>query len=511
MTGKLSINGHKKLPGGSCLLSELLDGIAVVSAADDRPVTDVCVDSRLVQAGSLFIALQGDTVHGLDYLQAVIDCKAAVVLVDAQDQRCGTTESEALRAASITLIKIEELATLTGVIASKYFGVPSESLNVVGVTGTDGKTSVCHLLSQALNVNSTSCGVLGTLGWGIGKTMHSTGLTTPDAVVLQSALADMLNAGAKTIAMEVSSHALAQHRANGIVFDVAVLTNIGRDHLDYHGDMQSYREAKKALFYTPQLRAAVINADDEYGALLLEQLPLLDVYSYGSNARNGNHIRYSNVEHLSSGLGFDLEYADVSYPVKSGLIGGFNVQNIAATFAVLVALGVSPELAVDSLANLKPVPGRMESTVLNNGAVVIVDYAHNPHALESVLETVSSHCGGKLIVVFGCGGDRDQGKRPMMASIAESFADVCVVTDDNPRSESGDVIVNQILEGFKSRQNVIVERDRMSAIECAMSQASCGDYVVVAGKGHEDYQLIGDERLPFSDSAVVAQVAEAMA
>ena len=195
----------------------------------------------------------------------------------------------------------------------------------------------------------------------------------------------------------------------------------------------------------------------------------------------------------------------------SGLIGGFNVQNIAATFAVLVALGISPELAVASLSGLKPVPGRMEATLLDNGAVVIVDYAHNPHALESVLNTVSSHCEGKLFVVFGCGGDRDQGKRPMMASIAEKFSDLCIVTDDNPRGESGDAIVEQIMEGFKSRLNITVERDRKSAIELAMSQADSGDFVVVAGKGHEDYQLIGDERLPFSDSAVVASFAEAMA
>ena len=493
------------------MLSALLDGIADIAASDDRKVSGVHLDSRQVFADCVFIALQGDTVHGLDFLPAIIENKASAVLVNSGDQRCGDDERSALHKASIQLVEIDNLTAHAGEIASRFFGDPSSSMNIVGVTGTDGKTSVCHLLGQALNVNSDNCGVLGTLGWGFGERMHSTGLTTPDAVVLQSALAEILDAGAKTVAMEVSSHALSQERVNGIVFDVAVLTNIGRDHLDYHGDMQSYRDAKKALFYKPQLRAAVINADDEFGGRLLDQLHELDVYSYGADSRRGSHIQYQNVKHLASGLSFDLEYGGKSYPVISGLIGGFNVQNIAATFAVLVALGISPELAVASLSGLKPVPGRMEATLLDNGAVVIVDYAHNPHALESVLHTVSSHCEGKLFVVFGCGGDRDQGKRPMMASIAEKFSDLCIVTDDNPRGESGDAIVEQIMEGFKSRLNITVERDRKSAIELAMSQADSGDFVVVAGKGHEDYQLIGDERLPFSDSAVVASFAEAMA
>ena len=496
--------------GERLMLSALLRGIADVAAVDDRDVTGVHLDSRRVEEGNVFIALQGDTVHGLDFLPAVIDNNASAVLVAGADPRCGDNERNALHAASVLLIEIDNLAVLAGEIASRYFGHPSGSMKIVGVTGTDGKTSVCHLLGQALNVNSDNCGVLGTLGWGFGDRMHSTGLTTPDAVVLQAALAEIAGAGAKTVAMEVSSHALSQQRVNGIVFDVAVLTNIGRDHLDYHGDMQSYRDAKKTLFYKPQLRAAVINADDEFGASLLDQLPELDVYSYGAAARRGSHIQYGNVKHLASGLSFDLEFDGKNYAVNSGLIGGFNVQNIAATFAVLVALGISPELAVDSLSGLKPVPGRMEATLLDNGAVVIVDYAHNPHALESVLDTVSSHCDGRLLVVFGCGGDRDQGKRPLMASIAEKFSDVCVVTDDNPRGESGDAIVEQIMQGFKSRQNITVERDRKSAIEFAMSQAGSGDFVVVAGKGHEDYQLIGNQRLPFSDSAVVAGFAEAM-
>jgi len=464
------------------MLSALLDGIAVVSPEVDCEINGVVLDSRCVATGDVFIALKGDTVHGLEFLPSVIASGAVAVLVDSQDEKCGAGERTVISESSVVLIEVDGLAALAGVVASRYFGNPSSSLKVVGVTGTDGKTSVCHLLGQALNVNRSNCGVLGTLGWGFGSQMQSTGLTTPDTVVLQSALAEMLEAGAKTVAMEVSSHSLAQLRVNGILFDVAVLTNIGRDHLDYHGDMQSYREAKKTLFYKAGLRAAVINADDEFGALLLEQLPGIDVFSYGAQERQGCHIRFCNVNHLASGLSFELQYESNSYSVTSGLIGDFNVQNITATFAVLVALGISPELAAESLSNLKPVPGRMEATRLNNGAVVIVDYAHNPHALESVLGTVSNHCEGKLIVVFGCGGD----------------------------TEPGDEIVAQIMEGFKVRQNVNVERDRKSAIQLAMSKAGSGDFVVVAGKGHEDYQLIGDQRLPFSDITVVGEYAGAM-
>ena len=509
MTSSASFNGGTKAVKSR--LSVLLDGIAVVLPDDDREIVGVHLDSRRVSSGDVFIALQGDTVHGLDYLQSVIEAGAVSVLVDKRDQRCGDHERNLISDSSAALIEVENLVSQAGVVASRLFGNPSSSLRVVGVTGTDGKTSVCHLLGQALNVNRNNCGVLGTLGWGLGDQLHSTGLTAPDAVVLQSALSQMLNDGANTVAMEVSSHSLAQQRVNGIVFDVAVLTNLGRDHLDYHGDMQSYREAKKVLFHKPQLRAAVINADDEFGAQLVEQLPGIDIFSYGASQGGGCHICFNNVEHRADGLSFDLAYDGDSYSVKSRLIGDFNVQNIAATFAVLVALGVSPELAVNSLADLKPVPGRMEATWLANGAVAIVDYAHNPHALESVLESVTGHCEGKVIVVFGCGGDRDQGKRPMMAAIAEKFSDICIVTDDNPRSESGDAIVEQILQGFESQHNVTVERDRKSAIKMAISQSGAGDFIVVAGKGHEDYQLIGNQRLPFSDSAVVSEFAGALA
>ena len=498
-------------PSRSVSLQVLLEPWVAVSEGEDRQVTGVQLDSRKLSEGDLFVALQGDTVHGLDYLPQIVKSGAVAILMSANDSRPVDRERQDIEAASIALILIEDLVERVGEIVSRFYSDPSRSMKVVGVTGTDGKTSVCHLLGQALNENRDNCGVIGTLGWGFTRGLQDTGLTTPDAVTLQSVLCRFNEVGAGYAAMEVSSHALSQSRVSGILFDVAVLTNLGRDHLDYHGDMQRYRAAKEMLFFQPELRAAVVNADDEFGISLMGRLTDLELTTYGAEEGGERHVRYSNVSHASVGLSFDLEYAGRQFEIESHLLGSFNVVNLATTFAILVALGLSPDLAAQSLSNLKPVPGRMETTSLGNGAMVVVDYAHNPHALESVLKSIVSHLQGRLTVVFGCGGERDQGKRPLMANIAERYADICIVTDDNPRGEDGDEIVRQILSGFNSPNDVRVERDRRSAIQAAMNNASNGDLVLVAGKGHEDYQLIDGRRLPFSDSEVVAEYAGKLA
>ena len=506
-TGQISQAGG----GRSVSLANLLEPWAMVSAANERQISGVQLDSRLVSDGDLFIALQGETVNALDYLPQVIEAGAVAVIVSAESARPDQSEERDLETASIAVISIDELGVHAGEIVSRFYSDPSRSLKVVGVTGTDGKTSICHLLAQALNENRNNCGVIGTLGWGFTGALIDSGLTTPDAVTLQSALAKFNDVGAGYAAMEVSSHALVQNRVNGIRFDVAVLTNLGRDHLDYHGDMKNYQAAKELLFFQPDLRAAVINADDEFGIRLIEQLAGLELTTYGSDEGSGNHVRYHDVVQGSDGLSFQLSYAGQSYAVQSQMIGRFNVVNLATTFAVLITLGLSPDLAAQSLPSLKPVPGRMEAVYLPNGAAVIVDYAHNPHALESVLQSVVDHVEGQLTVVFGCGGERDQGKRPMMAGVAERYASHCIVTDDNPRKEDGDEIVQQIMAGFVKPASVTVERDRSKAIRVAVENAQSGDVVIVAGKGHEDYQLVGDARLTFSDSAVVAQVAAELA
>lgn len=487
-------------------LDHLFEGHARVSTAQNRGVSGVQTDSRQLSDGNVFIALAGMTVHGLDFLDTALSVDLAAVVVDVHGDRPTLEERQQLAGASVPLFEVQDLPAVTGEIVSRFYGDPSRALEVVGVTGTDGKTSVCHLIGQALNARRPNCGLIGTLGVSLGTAEHklfASSLTTPDSVCLHTAFARFRDAGAAYAAMEVSSHALAQQRVAGVAFDVAVFTNLGRDHLDYHGDMKSYQQAKELLFQQPGLRAAVINIDDEAGVRLAERCSGLELTTYGSGQRDGAHVRYLGVKPSIDGLRFTIQFEDKTYPIHCALLGRFNVENLAATFAVLVALGLGPDLAADSLQQLQPVTGRMESVRLPNGVVVIIDYAHNPHALESLLSAVRDHANNGLSLVFGCGGDRDAGKRPLMAAAAEQYADHCVVTDDNPRSENGDHIVEQIKAGFTSAYRYEVNRDRRSAIRQAINEAAEGDIVVVAGKGHEDYQLIGNQRLAFSDREVV--------
>ena len=492
-------------------LAQLLEGYANVSPKQDGICSGIQYDSRQLVDGDVFIALKGLTVHALDYLDSVLPLALAAVLVDSRQDRPTADEQKQLLAAGIPLITVRDLPVVAGEIVSRFYHEPSRAMQVIGVTGTDGKTSVCHLLAQALNERRTNCGLIGTLGVSLGRELSAGGLTTPDAVRLHATLAQFRDAGAGYAAMEVSSHALSQHRVAGIAFDVAVFTNLGRDHLDFHGDMKSYRLAKELLFQQPGLRAAVINADDEVGVGLIERLSELELTTYGSGARDGSqHVRYVDVVPSIDGLQFAIEFDRKQYQINSALLGKFNVENLAATFAVLMALGLGPDLAAASLMNLKAVPGRMESVRLPNGVVVIIDYAHNPHALESLLSAVKDHAGGRMLLVFGCGGDRDQGKRPLMAAVAEKYADHSVLTDDNPRTEDGDQIIEHIAGGFSSAEKYVIDRDRRSAIQRAIEAAVAGDIVIVAGKGHEDYQIIGDQRLSFSDRHVVEEYAGAL-
>lgn len=489
----------------SCSLAALLSRWIELPAALDCQVTGVHVDSRRLQPGFVFIALAGETSHGLDFVADAITAEVAAIVVERADVRLASLDSAALQAANIVLLEFVDLRARAGEIASVFYADPSSAMKLIGITGTDGKTSVCELLAQALNAGSVTSGSIGTLGSSFGNRRIDFGLTTPDAVSLQQMLADFRDQGASYVSMEVSSHAICQSRIAGVRYDVAVLTNLGRDHLDYHGSMEHYRAAKEVLFQLPEVRAAVLNTDDTFGADLATRLDIPELYSFGQQASAGDrHVGIRAIGQHAQGLSFVLTWAGVDYPVNSRLIGAFNVYNLAAVFTCLLALGISPALAARTIEQLLPVRGRMELATRHNGGRLVVDYAHNPHALKSVLSSVREHLQGKLIVVFGCGGDRDAGKRPMMGSIAEQLADVCIVTDDNPRTEDGDQIIRQILDGMQSSE-VIVERDRALAIGRAMAMADSDDWVVIAGKGHEQYQQIGDQRLFFSDSSVVAE------
>jgi len=377
-------------------------------------------------------------------------------------------------------------------------------LRVLGVTGTNGKTSVTQLLARALE-DDGRCGVLGTLGYGFPGELHAASHTTPDAILAQRWLDDLQAAGAQAVAMEVSSHALHQHRVAGIAFDTAVFTNLTRDHLDYHGSMAAYGEAKARLFHTPGLRLAVVNVDDAFGRELLHTLEGPTAVACGETAGAGDARHYLRVEHVDAGRhGLHLRYASSwgGGEFTAPLFGRLNAENLALVAAVLLAWDVAPVEVAARLARLAPIPGRMEPIEDASGRpLVVVDYAHTPDALAKVLESLRPHTAAELVCVFGCGGERDPGKRPLMGELAERLADRVVLTDDNPRGEDGQAIIDDILAGCREPARVTVLRDRAEAIRHAVRGAGAGDLVVIAGKGHEDHQQIGERRLPFSDTA----------
>jgi UDP-N-acetylmuramoyl-L-alanyl-D-glutamate--2,6-diaminopimelate ligase len=376
-------------------------------------------------------------------------------------------------------------------------------MTMVGVTGTNGKTSTVQLLAQAWALRGVRSGSIGTLGAGLYGAVVPTGFTTPLVLQLHALLAQLRDAGAQAVAMEVSSHALDQGRVDGVHFDVAVFTNLTRDHLDYHGDMQAYGAAKAKLLAWPGLRAAVVNLDDAYGRELRATLPA-GTHTIGLSSRGAQaDVRAENVVLDAAGIGFDLIVGDERTSVQSPLLGRFNVDNLLAVAGALHALGETAGAIASTLSRLQPVAGRMNRLGGDNAMpLVVIDYAHTPDALEQALSSLRAHAQGRLVCVFGCGGERDVGKRPQMAAIAEAGADVVIVTDDNPRGEDGDAIVADILRGFSRPDAALVQRDRAAAIARAIGTAGVSDIVLIAGKGHEPYQEIAGVRHPFDDTAV---------
>ncbi|MGH8192022.1 MAG: UDP-N-acetylmuramoyl-L-alanyl-D-glutamate--2,6-diaminopimelate ligase [Rhodanobacteraceae bacterium] len=407
------------------------------------------------------------------------------------------------------VVWIENLRTHLGEIAARFYGDPSAAMTLIGVTGTSGKTSTVQLLAQALAHLGRRVATIGTLGAGLHGALHAGERTTPDVIRVHGLLAEFRGAGASHVAMEVSSHALDQQRVDGVHFDVAVFTNLTRDHLDYHGTMDAYGAAKATLFAWPGLRAAVINVDDGFGRGLAARLPPeVQLLRFGIDTADAE-IRASDVRTHSDGTDFELATQWGTRAICSRLLGGFNVANLLAVAGVLGALEVPFDALVDALQTLEPVVGRMNR--LGGGALplVVIDYSHKPDPLEQVLETLRAHCEGKLICVFGCGGERDAGKRPVMGEIAERLADLVVVTDDNPRGEDGDAIVAQIVAGMHAPERALVERNRARAIGLALERAHSGDVVLIAGKGHETYQEIAGTKRPFDDLKVARTSLEA--
>ncbi|HEY6642316.1 UDP-N-acetylmuramoyl-L-alanyl-D-glutamate--2,6-diaminopimelate ligase [Povalibacter sp.] len=482
-------------------LRELLAGL-VDADVPDVVVADLTIDSRKAGAGSAFVALPGLRSHGVAFASQAVGRGATVVLWQPAE---GVAEPKL--PAHVTVIAVTQLTAMIGTIADRFFSAPSRAVAVTGVTGTNGKTTIAYVLAAAFAHLGKSSAYAGTLGYGpIGAVTAGTH-TTPDCITLHRQIAALRDAGVQQLAMEVSSHALDQRRVAGVRIDTAVFTNLTHDHLDYHGSFEAYGAAKARLFAWPGLRHAVINVEDAFGRELAANYQghgLVICARDDSNLLPGcGYVLATSVTATPAGLVIGIDSNRGSATLHSCFVGDFNVDNLIAVLAVLLAHGFPMHAAVSALESCAPPPGRMETFVAPERPLAIVDYAHTPDALEKALSAARKHCSGKLICVFGCGGDRDAAKRPVMGAIAERLADVVMVTDDNPRTEDGNVIVAAIVAGLQQPQHAIVERDRARAIERAITIARAGDVVLVAGKGHEDYQIVGHETRYFSDRDVV--------
>ncbi len=484
-------------------LEQLLTGLVALPdalpAEYDVRVSGITLDSRQVSPGDLFFACFGRNHDARDYIDQAIARGAAAVLAHAGGEWQGAQVRQ-----GVIVLAIPDLAAQAGHIASRFYGEPSAAMTLVGVTGTNGKTSCTQFIAQALTHLQRRCGVIGTLGAGFPPRLEDTSYTTPDPVQVQAVLAQLRTQGAEAVAMEVSSQGLHQHRVNGVRFDVAVFTNLTRDHLDYHGSMEAYFDTKRQLFMADGLGSAVVNMDDPYAIKILNTLAP-SVRSFTYSLRNSHAdvyaLRYSQHRHgYAARVHTPFGEGDLQGP----LLGSFNFSNVLAVLTTLLAiLGATPGFSLarllEALCQLRPVAGRMEIVGDDSDITAVVDYAHTPDALRVALQALREHFSGKLWCVFGCGGNRDQGKRPIMAEMAEAFADRVIVTDDNPRKEDADDIVRQILLGIEDTSGLIVERDRAKAIALAIAGAQPGDVVLIAGKGHENYQDINGKRMVFSD------------
>ncbi|RBP73169.1 UDP-N-acetylmuramoyl-L-alanyl-D-glutamate--2,6-diaminopimelate ligase [Marinobacter nauticus] len=478
-------------------ISTLLQGIIEVPSVFDVTIHGLKTDSRKVQPGDAFIALAGARTPAEHYMDQAISAGATAILLESEQERQCHERHGAL------IVPVVGLRARLGRIADRFFEHPSRHLRVIGVTGTNGKTSVTQYISQLLRETGTPCGLLGTLGYGMPGSIESATHTTPDVVQVNRVLNRIRNEGGRAAVMEVSSHALDQGRVDNLTMTGAVFTNLTRDHLDYHGSMEAYGEAKARLFLREELHFSVINFDDPFGRQL-----------YGQLEGQCDRVRYSLHEAqtelwlkefapTASGFSARVDGQWGEFDLTVPLLGSFNASNVLAALATVLTLGVPVERAVSVVRDLSPPPGRLERFTGPTGKHVVVDYAHTPDALANALEALRPHTRGRLICVFGCGGDRDPGKRPEMAKEAEKRADYVIVTDDNPRTEQPERIVSDISAGFTQAGRWQVIHDRAQAIAEALGMANEDDLVLIAGKGHEAYQEIRGQKLPFSDAEQV--------
>ncbi|NDL61293.1 UDP-N-acetylmuramoyl-L-alanyl-D-glutamate--2,6-diaminopimelate ligase [Acerihabitans arboris] len=482
-----------------------------VPQAPERALREMTLDSRAAAAGDLFVAVVGHKADGRAYISQAIAQGVAAVVAEAEGE---AADGELREQHGVPVIYLARLNERLSALAGRFYGQPSQALRLVGVTGTNGKTTTTHLLAQWTQLMGEKSAVMGTVGNGLFGQVVPVENTTGSAVDTQQTLHQLHRQGASFAAMEVSSHGLVQHRVADVHFAAAVFTNLSRDHLDYHGDMAHYEAAKWRLFASPNVGQRIINADDDVGLRWLAGLPGAVAISISHRLPSPLPARWlqaTDVRYHAAGVEIRFDSSWGGGQIRSRLIGEFNVSNLLMALGTLLALGYPLADLARTAGMLQSVNGRMEVFHAAGKPTVVVDYAHTPDALEKALAAARLHCHGRLWCVFGCGGDRDKGKRPLMGGIAEQYADRVVITDDNPRSEAPMSIINDILAGLLNAGAAAVIPGRAEAVTSAVMQAGEQDVVLVAGKGHEDYQLIGQRRLDYSDRTTVARLLGAIA
>lgn len=483
-------------------LSALLDGITQIPNGKDLLISDITLNSREATPGSCFLAFRGSRENGVSY--AVDAIKRGAVAVLAEDVAD-------LKTYGVPVFERLPIRKNLGLIAKRFFRDPSAGLRLFAITGTNGKSTVAHIVAQALNKLGESCGYIGTLGAGKLDSLVPIGVTTPDTISLNRWLSNLASARVENVALEASSHALAQNRLMGVALNTAVFTNLGHDHLDYHGSIKAYADSKRLLFGYPSVTTAIINTDDHLGASIARTLGTdIDLWSCGMDRQRVElqaRVRVANIESSMDRLAFTLITEGEQGRVESHIRGRFNTENLLLAGALLLSLGFAMEQVCTSLSDVRSIPGRMQYCGVSSGGVrVFLDYAHSPDSMMAVLSSLREFQPRSLIVVFGCGGDRDRDKRPIMGDIAETHADRVILTSDNPRGEDNATITREIAIGMDPSRPTVVEHDRANAIELAINEANTGDIVLVAGKGHETFQERGNTRISFSDHAVIASI-----
>jgi len=491
-----------------CRLSEILSDIPAVQVygPQDAAVAGITTDSRQVGRGWVFVAEEGEHVDGHRFVQRAMEAGAVCVVVQLRQYE--ESLHELLTPAycqhnGTTVVVVRDSREAVAVLADRFYLSPSRELKLVGITGTNGKTTISWLIEGALRAAKMKPGMIGTVEYRIGAAVVPALFTTPPAEDLHRMFREMRKAGCDSAVMEVSSHALALKRVHGVSFDVSVFTNLTQDHLDFHKDMDSYRDAKSLLFSEHTRGTGLLNGDDEasrtLGAALGRKRRL-----YGQHGNPAFRMR--DIVVTAKGTTLTIDHDGSSWTIKSSLVGAFNAYNLTAAFAAAVLLGIDPDVARRGIQSVKRVPGRFERIVSEDGVVAIVDYSHTPDSLAKALETARGLVGkGRVISVFGCGGDRDKGKRPLMGAVASSLSDLAVVTSDNPRTEDPDAIIAAIMTGVVEGSETVIRPSRRTAINHALKLARPGDIVLVAGKGHENYQIIGTVKKHFDDSEVIRE------